>query len=149
MKLNENIISLRKTKGITQEELASAIGVTNQAVSKWESGRCCPDIAFLPVLADYFEVSIDELIGHEARKSNKPYSAVLLFANEYFANYISAALDILRENGKISASLLQKRLRVGYGKAITRIKILAEQGYIDINQNGMHTPTDKAFNEPS
>lgn len=39
MKLNENIASLRKKKGLTQEELAQVFGVTNQAVSKWESAR--------------------------------------------------------------------------------------------------------------
>ena len=40
------------------------MGVTNQAVSKWEQGKCCPDIQYLPELADYFSVSIDDLFGH-------------------------------------------------------------------------------------
>jgi len=71
MKLNENIANLRKKKDITQEELATAIGVTNQSVSKWESGQCCPDIALLPALADFFEVSIDELMGHKSAQSNE------------------------------------------------------------------------------
>ena len=64
MKLNENIMALRRAKGITQEELATALGVSNQAVSKWESAQTCPDISLLSVIADYFEVSIDELMGH-------------------------------------------------------------------------------------
>ena len=65
IKINEQIAFLRKQKGLTQEELANALGVTNQAVSKWESAQCCPDIQLLPDIADYFGVSIDELMGHD------------------------------------------------------------------------------------
>ncbi|HWT74766.1 MAG TPA: helix-turn-helix transcriptional regulator [Mobilitalea sp.] len=61
-KLNEQIAFLRKQKGITQEELAQALGVTNQTISKWESAACCPDIQLLPSIAAYFDVSIDELM---------------------------------------------------------------------------------------
>lgn len=68
IQLKENITFLRKEKGITQEELAKALGVTNQAVSKWESGQCCPDIQLLPELATYFGVSVDRLLGVEAKK---------------------------------------------------------------------------------
>ena len=65
MKINEQIIFLRKQKGMTQEEVACALGVTNQAVSKWESAQCCPDIQLLPAIAELFEVTIDELMGHK------------------------------------------------------------------------------------
>ena len=65
MKLNENIASLRKKKGLTQEELAQVFGVTNQAVSKWESAQSCPDVALLPEIAAYFGVSVDALMGME------------------------------------------------------------------------------------
>lgn len=64
IKLNEQIAFLRKQKGLKQEELANALGVTNQAVSKWESAQCCPDIQLLPNLAKIFDVSIDELVGY-------------------------------------------------------------------------------------
>ena len=66
IKINEQIAFLRKQKGLTQEELAQALGVTNQAVSKWESAQCCPDIQLLPDLAKIFDVSIDELIGYRS-----------------------------------------------------------------------------------
>lgn len=65
MKLNEQIAHFRKEKGMTQEELANRLGVTGQAVSKWESGQCCPDVALLPTLADIFGVTIDTLMGRE------------------------------------------------------------------------------------
>ena len=64
IKINEQIAFLRKQKGLTQEELANALGVTNQAVSKWESAQCCPDIQLLPDLAKIFDVSGDELLGY-------------------------------------------------------------------------------------
>jgi len=58
------IASKRKEKGITQDELAAYIGVTKASVSKWETGQSYPDITLLPVLATYFNISIDELIGY-------------------------------------------------------------------------------------
>jgi len=64
MKLNEQIAVLRKQKGMTQEELAKLLGVSNQSVSKWESAQCCPDIGLLPELAKVFGVSIDTLMGY-------------------------------------------------------------------------------------
>lgn len=54
----------RKEKGITQEDLAAYIGVSKASVSKWETGQSYPDITFLPQLATYFNISIDELIGY-------------------------------------------------------------------------------------
>ncbi|MBQ8496071.1 MAG: helix-turn-helix transcriptional regulator [Clostridia bacterium] len=78
IKLNEQIAFLRKTKGITQEELATALGVTNQAVSKWESAACCPDIMLLPDIARYFEVSIDELMGYKGADTSKDIALQLL-----------------------------------------------------------------------
>ena len=64
--LGKNIMQLRKDSGLTQEQLASALGISYQAVSKWENGNSCPDISALPLLADLFSVSIDRLFGREA-----------------------------------------------------------------------------------
>ena len=63
IKLNEQIAFLRKQNNMTQEDLAKALGVSNQAVSKWESGQCYPDIQLLPELSKIFNVSIDILMG--------------------------------------------------------------------------------------
>lgn len=57
------VAELRKRKGIGQQELAEVLGITYQAVSKWETGITMPDIMLLPAMAEYFEVSVDELLG--------------------------------------------------------------------------------------
>lgn len=62
----------RKALGLTQEGLAQKLGVSNQAVSKWEADQCCPDIMLLPLLADTFGISIDELFGRERAKQTLP-----------------------------------------------------------------------------
>ena len=63
MLIGKNLRSLRLDKRVTQEELAERIGVTGQAVSKWERDECYPDITLLPSLANYFDVTVDELLG--------------------------------------------------------------------------------------
>ena len=65
--LAENILKYRKRRGLTQEALAKEFGVTFQAVSKWETARSAPDIAFLPKMAELFECSIDELFSREGK----------------------------------------------------------------------------------
>lgn len=61
--IGKNIALLRKQKNMTQEELASILHVSPQAVSKWENELSCPDIALLPQLAAVFGVSVDFLLG--------------------------------------------------------------------------------------
>ena len=59
----------RRERGMTQEQLAEKLGVTYQAVSKWENGLACPDIALLPVIAGVFDTTVDALFGLEAKKA--------------------------------------------------------------------------------
>ena len=61
--LGKRIAMLRKEKGLTQEQLAEKVGVSAQAVSKWENDVSCPDITLLPLLADILGVTVDELLG--------------------------------------------------------------------------------------
>ena len=69
--LGETIAALRKKKGLTQEALASVIGVSPQSISKWETGSNMPDIALLPVLADIFGVTIDHLFGRKREEEKR------------------------------------------------------------------------------
>ncbi len=72
MNFAEIIVRSRKALGLTQEGLAQKLGVTNQAVSKWESGQSCPDLALLPQIADLFGITIDELFGREPKAVSFP-----------------------------------------------------------------------------
>lgn len=64
--LGNTIAAYRRKLGLTQEQLAQKLDVTNQAVSKWETEQCCPDTLLLPKIADVFQITIDELFGREA-----------------------------------------------------------------------------------
>ena len=63
--IGNKLKKLRRDKDLTQEEVATHLGISYQAISKWERGDGYPDIAMLPTLANYFGVSVDELIGIE------------------------------------------------------------------------------------
>ena len=65
IRLQETLRTLRRDKNITQEELANFLGISAQAVSKWERGEGMPDITLLPRLSRYFNVSVDTLLGME------------------------------------------------------------------------------------
>ena len=69
--IGRQIAENRRAKGLPQEQLAEEFGVSPQAVSKWENGASCPDILILPQLADFFGITVDELLrgprGEEVR----------------------------------------------------------------------------------
>ncbi|AZV56358.1 helix-turn-helix transcriptional regulator [Clostridium sp. AWRP] len=71
LQIGEVIFKFRKEKGITQDQLGGFIGVSTAAVSKWESGNSYPDITLLPVLASFFNVSMDELLNYKVEISEK------------------------------------------------------------------------------
>lgn len=71
VKIGENIRRLRSQNGITQEKLAEYLGVSAQAISRWESETCYPDLEMLPGIASYFSVSIDNLLGYDASEQEQ------------------------------------------------------------------------------
>ncbi len=82
MNIGYNIRRLRNEKGMTQEQLASRMGVTSAAVSKWESGQSLPDITMVMPLARVFEVTTDELMGYNAAVTEAEVDALLKRYNE-------------------------------------------------------------------
>lgn len=73
---SENIKRLRKERDLTQEALADFLGVSFQAVSKWERGESYPDIDLLPTIADFFSVSTDDLLGVDKAKNEEEILAL-------------------------------------------------------------------------
>lgn len=76
----ENLKKLRKSKDLTQEALADFLGMSFQAVSKWERGESYPDITILPAIASFFGVTVDNLLGTDMIKKEKQI-------NEYCEKY--------------------------------------------------------------
>ena len=62
MNFNEKLIKLRKERGLSQEELGAAVGVSRQTISKWELAQSYPDFQKLVLLSDYFKISLDTLV---------------------------------------------------------------------------------------
>lgn len=83
MLIGDKIRELRKLRGITQEQLAEAIGISFQAVSKWENHIALPDITLVPALANYFEVTCDELFGMNLMETKAQIEAICAEAVKY------------------------------------------------------------------
>ena len=96
--LNEQLKRYRKEKGNTQEELAAYIGISTQAVSKWERGEGYPDITLLPAIAAYYGVSIDDLLGVGKEEQEKKKNVYLAKDDELFRQGKSAErVALMRE----------------------------------------------------
>ncbi len=123
----ENLKRLRSEKGLKQEELAKHIGISVQSVSKWERGEALPDTFFLPSIAEFYGVTVDELLGvgkirreAEIKKfkaefdslgMKKEYSAQMKLTRSIYADYpndvtvLRCMMDTLRQNGYFEESL--------------------------------------------
>lgn len=87
MEFQERLYSLRKGRGVSQEELANVVGVSRQAVQKWEAGTSTPDIQNLSALADYFGVSLDYLVRGMEAPHVKPEPQPTVIHNYYGWGY--------------------------------------------------------------
>lgn len=77
-KIGNIIKEIRKKNNLTQQKLAEQLGVTYQAVSKWENGKNIPDIAILKEISKTYNIDINELLGDNTKKSKKKYFLILL-----------------------------------------------------------------------
>ncbi len=126
LKIGETIRQLRKKDGRTQEELATALGITCQAVSRWESGTAYPDMEFIPAIANFFGISIDRLFGYECDR-DKRVAEVLEKANAFGLPYrnngpwFDECIALLREglaefpgNERLTLALAQSLSEAGW-----------------------------------
>ncbi|MBR1702832.1 MAG: helix-turn-helix transcriptional regulator [Lachnospiraceae bacterium] len=110
MNVADRIQNLRKTKGISQEELADKIGVSRQTVSKWESEQSAPDMDKIILLSDYFEVTTDYLLkGIEAKENvvDQPDARIFSLAGTMFGFIgITVSIGIWMERQQIVAVMI-------------------------------------------
>ncbi|WP_131034641.1 helix-turn-helix domain-containing protein, partial [Clostridioides difficile] len=97
IKIGKVIQCLRKERNLTQEQLAKFIGVSTPAVSKWESGNSYPDIELLPLLADFFNVSIDKLLNYKIDLSEEE---VMKIYKELESGFARIEIDLSTEEPK-------------------------------------------------
>lgn len=125
IRMDETIVRLRKARGITQGELAGAMGVSKASVSKWETGGSLPDIALLPRLASYFRISIDELMGYSPQMDEDEIQlTVQRLADRFSEGNVDAVLVECRElAGDYSACFpLLLRLALFYVNCVTEVE---------------------------
>ena len=117
MNIADRIQQLRKSKGISQEELANSIGVSRQAVSKWESAQSDPDIEKIILLSDYFETTTDFLL--------KGIAPALVPEKRYSAMMFALIGTVLNAIGLVSSIVIwieqQRAYAVGLGFAVMLI----------------------------
>ena len=97
IRLGEKIKSLRKQKNISQEVFANYLGVSFQAVSKWENGNTMPDVTMIPAIASFFGVSTDELFDFNLFEMEKQVEAICHEAYKYRFADAAESERILRE----------------------------------------------------
>ncbi len=112
--LGERLKMLRKINDLTQEQLSDYMGVSPQAVSRWETGVTSPDISALPQLAELFNISVDELLGIDEKKKEAEIATVISECEKKINRNITAepiaelrkALEIYPNNDKLLTCLM-------------------------------------------
>lgn len=107
MNLGNKIRELRKTKGLTQEQLAASLNISAQAVSKWEMGASYPDMTMIPTIAGIFKVSLDELFDFDVKNIDKEIEDIRLKYNNYFWSNFEKAEQILLDGLKLYPASVQ------------------------------------------
>ena len=126
LNLGSKIKELRLNKNITQDVLANSLGVTSQAVSRWESGGSYPDMELIPSIANYFNITIDELFGYQNNRSELIQNIIdkvnaFNIKGRSDALWIDECLTILREglaefpkNEELLITLADVLMEAGY-----------------------------------
>ena len=97
LSIGNKIKALRKEHGITQEQLADSVGISFQAISKWENNITLPDITLVPILAGYFNITIDELFDFNLKEIRKNVDEICREACKYRENDPGKSRALLEE----------------------------------------------------
>ena len=116
MNMAENIVRLRKERGMTQEALAEVVGVSAQTISKWENAVTWPDVALLPAIADVFGVSIDALYGREDARRSLNADTAIDAVIEAVRETIVAAIHVPELDGPFEEHLAQYKKAMQHEK---------------------------------
>lgn len=100
MNLGNKIRELRRANNLTQEQLAAALNISPQAVSKWEMSASYPDMTMIPTLATFFKVSLDELFDFDVNNVDQEIEEIRLEKNKYFWSNFEKAEQILLDGLK-------------------------------------------------
>ena len=123
--IGKRIAELRKNKGLKQENLAEMLGVSGQAVSKWENDQSCPDISLLPQLAQILGVTVDELLSGKKEE----ISTVQVLPEEERKNIKDMMLRIVVDSNDGA------KVRVNLPMAIVQIAVDCGMGMPQVSGN--------------
>ena len=129
----KTIKTLRARKGITQEDLAFHLGVTSQAISNWERDEGYPDITMLPIIANFFEITTDELLGVNVAKKSEAINTIVANANTFYHHgNLNDARRILEEGlseypnaHRLLLELIQLKYELPYASHIEKEAVIS------------------------
>ena len=135
IKIGEKIKELRARDGRTQSDLAAAVGVSCQAVSRWEANGGYPDIEIIPAIANYFHVTVDELYGYHGDREER-IKEILNKARDMLSNE-----RYIRQKGSMSEKVGEcvQMLRAAAEEFPCEPEILLQLGGRSINGDGTNT----------
>ena len=137
--VGKNLLTLRKEKNWTQDEVAEKLGVSAQAVSKWETGASCPDISLLPVISDLYGVLVDDLLRDEEERRKRKESVMTYVPEEKRKKPEELLFRVLVDSGdgdkvRINLPLPLLKAGIGFGMASKfTSKFLGEDALKDID----------------
>lgn len=140
--LHENLRKYRTEKGLTQEEVAGALGVSAQAVSRWETGSACPDVELLPALANYYGITLDALVGMDRLRNEDSLRHVFCETHDLAeAGEVEKAVETLRRglhlwpgNHGLLSELALALTRLGDRTSLTEAAEISEK-LLDVCEN--------------
>lgn len=146
--LANNICRYRKEKGYTQDELGKILGLSFQAISKWETGQALPDITLLPEISKVFEISIDKLLGYPNQDKQVTIYEEVYKTEEYYWG-VTPSMTCLKILELLPPSRHLKLLDIGCGEGKDAV-FFAKNGYdvtaFDISDAGLKKTEQLAKN---